>query len=51
MEPRKKRMRAALKAVVLVLFIITAVLLVRFTPAKEFLTGVRDVILACEAKG
>jgi uncharacterized membrane protein YdjX (TVP38/TMEM64 family) len=41
MEPRKKRMGAVIKAVVLVLFIITAVLLVRFTPAKEFLTPER----------
>jgi uncharacterized membrane protein YdjX (TVP38/TMEM64 family) len=41
MEPRKKRMGAVLKAVVLVFFVITAVIIVRFTPVKEFLTAER----------
>jgi uncharacterized membrane protein YdjX (TVP38/TMEM64 family) len=39
MEPHKKRMGAAIKAVVLVLFVITAVIIVRFTPVKQFLTA------------
>jgi uncharacterized membrane protein YdjX (TVP38/TMEM64 family) len=39
MEPHKKRMGAVIKAVVLVLFVITAVIIVRFTPVKEFLTA------------
>jgi uncharacterized membrane protein YdjX (TVP38/TMEM64 family) len=41
MEPPKKRTGAVVKAVVLVLFVITAVLIVRFTPVKEFLTAER----------
>lgn len=41
MEPHKKRMGAVIKAVVLVLFVITAVIIVRFTPVKEFLTAER----------
>jgi uncharacterized membrane protein YdjX (TVP38/TMEM64 family) len=41
MEPRKKRMGAVIKAVVLVLFVLTAVIIVRFTPVKEFLTAER----------
>ena len=41
MEPHKKGMGAVIKAVVLVLFVITAVILVRFTPVKEFLTAER----------
>jgi uncharacterized membrane protein YdjX (TVP38/TMEM64 family) len=41
MEPQKRRMGAVIKAVVLVLFVITAVVIVRFTPVKEFLTAER----------
>ena len=37
MEFRKKGMGAVIKAAVLVLFIITALIIVRFTPVKEFL--------------
>jgi uncharacterized membrane protein YdjX (TVP38/TMEM64 family) len=39
MEPRKRRMGAAIKAAVLIFFIITAVIVVRYTPVKEFLTA------------
>jgi uncharacterized membrane protein YdjX (TVP38/TMEM64 family) len=38
MEPLEKQKSSAVKAVVLVLFIVSAVALVRFTPAKEWLT-------------
>lgn len=41
MESRKKGMGALIKAVVLVLFIITALSIVRFTPVKQFLTAQR----------
>ena len=41
MEPQKRRMGAVIKAAVLVLFVITAVVIVRFTPVKEFLTAER----------
>ncbi len=41
MESRKKQMGAVIKAAVLVLFVITAVVIVRFTPVKEFLTAER----------
>ncbi len=41
MEPHKKRLGAVIKAAVLVLFVITAVIIVRFTPVKEFLTTER----------
>jgi hypothetical protein len=34
MEPHKKGMGAVIKAVVLVLFVITAVIIVRITPVK-----------------
>jgi uncharacterized membrane protein YdjX (TVP38/TMEM64 family) len=40
-EPQKKRMGAVIKAAVLVLFVITAVIIVRFTPVKGFLTAER----------
>ena len=39
MESHEKQMGAVIKAAVLVLFVITAVLIVRFTPVKEFLTA------------
>jgi uncharacterized membrane protein YdjX (TVP38/TMEM64 family) len=41
MEPHQKRMGAVIKAAVLVLFVITALIIVRFTPVKEFLTAER----------
>ncbi len=41
MEPHKKRMGAVIKAAVLVLFVIAAVIIVRFTPVKGFLTAER----------
>jgi uncharacterized membrane protein YdjX (TVP38/TMEM64 family) len=41
MEPHKKRMGAVIKAALLVLFVITAVIIVRFTPVKGFLTAER----------
>jgi uncharacterized membrane protein YdjX (TVP38/TMEM64 family) len=41
MEPHKKHIGAVIKAVVLVLFIVTAVVIARFTPVKEFLTAER----------
>ncbi len=41
MEAEKKNFGAGMKAAVLVLFIITAVILVRYTPVKEFLTAER----------
>ena len=41
MEPHKKRMGSAIKAATLVLFVITAVIIVRFTPVKQFLTAER----------
>jgi uncharacterized membrane protein YdjX (TVP38/TMEM64 family) len=39
MEPQKKRMEAVIKVAVLVLFVIAAVIVVRFTPVKSFLTA------------
>ncbi|SPF47463.1 putative membrane protein [Syntrophobacter sp. SbD1] len=39
MESREKQMGAEIKAAALVLFVITAVVIVRFTPVKEFLTA------------
>ena len=41
MEPQKKRMAARIKAAVLVLFVVTAVVIVRFTPLKGFLIAER----------
>ena len=41
MEPHEKQMGAEIKAAALVLFVITAVVIVRFTPVKEFLTAER----------
>ena len=41
MESHEKRRGAVIKAAVLVLFVITAVVIVRFTPVKEFLTAER----------
>jgi uncharacterized membrane protein YdjX (TVP38/TMEM64 family) len=41
MESRVKQMGAEIKAAALVLFVITAVVIVRFTPVKEFLTAER----------
>src|SRR5208283_746955 len=41
MESREKQMGAEIKAAALVLFVITAVVIVRFTPVKEFLTAER----------
>ncbi len=41
MESHEKQMRAVIKAAVLVIFVITAVVIVRFTPVKEFLTAER----------
>ncbi len=41
MEPRKRRAGAAVKAAGLILFIIAAVIMVRLTPAKDFLTPER----------
>jgi uncharacterized membrane protein YdjX (TVP38/TMEM64 family) len=39
MEPRKRHFQAVIKVTVLVLFVITAVVIVRFTAVKEFLTA------------
>jgi len=39
MESNEKHMGAEIKAAALVLFVITAVVIVRFTPVKEFLTA------------
>ncbi|MCU0575051.1 MAG: TVP38/TMEM64 family protein [Syntrophobacteraceae bacterium] len=41
MSAERKGLRAGMKAAVLLLFIITAVIIVRFTPVKEFLTAER----------
>jgi uncharacterized membrane protein YdjX (TVP38/TMEM64 family) len=41
MESHEKQIGAVIKAAVLVLFLITAVVIVRFTPVKEFLTAER----------
>src|SRR5208283_3343636 len=41
MESHEKQMGAVIKAAVLVLFVITAVVIVRFTPVKGFLTAER----------
>ncbi len=41
MESREKQMGAEIKAAALVFFVITAVVIVRFTPVKEFLTTER----------
>jgi uncharacterized membrane protein YdjX (TVP38/TMEM64 family) len=41
MEPRKKGMGAGIKAAVLVVFIVAAVVVIRFTPVKGFLTAER----------
>ena len=41
MESHEKQMGAEIKAATLVLFVITAVVIVRFTPVKEFLTAER----------
>ena len=41
MESHEKQMGAVIKAAALVLFVITAVVIVRFTPVKEFLTAER----------
>ena len=41
MESHEKQMGAEIKAAALVLFVITAVVIVRFTPVKEFLTAER----------
>lgn len=41
MESHAKQTGAAIKAAVFVLFVITAVVIVRFTPVKEFLTAER----------
>ena len=41
MESHEKHMGAEIKAAALVLFVITAVVIVRFTPVKEFLTAER----------
>ena len=41
METHEKQMGAEIKAAALVLFVITAVVIVRFTPVKEFLTAER----------
>ncbi|HBD07307.1 MAG TPA: TVP38/TMEM64 family protein, partial [Syntrophobacteraceae bacterium] len=49
MAPRKERMGAAIKAVVLALFVIAAVLIIQFTPVKEFLTAERIGLLLANA--
>ena len=41
MDPQERRKGATIKAAVLVLFVITAVVIVRFTPVKELLTAER----------
>jgi len=41
MESHEKQTGAEIKAAALVLFVITAVVIVRFTPVKEFLTAER----------
>jgi len=50
MESPKKRMGAATKAAVLVLFIITAVVVIRFTPVKGLLT-VENLAVFLESAG
>jgi len=39
MESVKNRKGAAIKAALLIIFIVAAIVVVRFTPAKEYLTA------------
>ena len=41
MEPNKNRKGPAIKAAVLVIFLVTAIVIVRFTPLREHLTAER----------
>lgn len=45
MDPKANRRRAVIKAAVLVLFIITTIVVVRFTPMREYLTAERFHLL------